>query len=201
MTFKFLDIPVRISPAFWLFIIFFTRIYENPSIEKIILGVIFALSLLVHEYGHALTARYFGARPEIYLEAFGGYAAHYGRVTSWQDFWITVNGPLFESLLILQAYLILKSGMFQNDYINYFLYITMRLNIIWCLLNLIPVKPLDGGQIVRILLGERASTLIGMGAVIVMAPWLYYQGFLFFSVLLLIFGFQNFQQWQESKTR
>lgn len=207
MNFKFLDIPVTISPAFWLFVLFFTDILRDPRIENFIIGIVLAISLLVHEYGHAITARYFGFRSSITLEAFGGYAEYNSRgVTFRQQFLITLMGPLFESVLILQSYILLQCGIFENYYVQYFLYATMRLNILWCLLNLIPVSPLDGGQLVRAFLekyfrysGYKASILISMISTIILAPYLYFQGYTFFSILLLIYGFQNFQLWQESK--
>lgn len=76
MNFTFLNIPVGIHPSFWIFLLFFTGIYNNPSIESVIVGAVMFVSLLVHEYGHALTAAYFGAKPTITLEAFGGRAEY-----------------------------------------------------------------------------------------------------------------------------
>ena len=208
MVFRFLNIPVQIHPTFWIFLLLFTNIYRNPSIESVILGVILILSLLVHEYGHALTALYFGARPTITLEAFGG-NAHYNSfgITPKREFLITLNGPLLQSFLILFSYLFLKSGVFTDYfYIQYFLHVTMRLNILLCLLNLIPLAPLDGGHLLRYVLtrkfgarGTRLSILIGLACMIPLAPYLYSQGFFFFGTLLLIFGFQNFQTLRQLK--
>jgi len=74
MKFKFLNISIYIHPIFWIFLLFFTDIYRDLSIESVIWGIILFFSLLVHEYGHALTALYFGAKPTVILEAFGGKA-------------------------------------------------------------------------------------------------------------------------------
>lgn len=166
-------------------------------------------SLLVHEYGHALTAHFFGGRPTIVLEAFGGYA-HYNSfgMSPKQQFLITLNGPLLESLLIAIPYYLLKMGTFDHlHYVNYALYVMMRLNIMWCLLNLIPIAPLDGGFLVRYLLerkfgasGLKASIILGLIAAAIATPILFMQGFVFFGTLLLIFGFQNFQILQKIKS-
>lgn len=202
MHFRFLNIPVYIHPTFWVFILLFTRIYEHPNLESLILGGVVTFSLLVHEYGHALTAAYFGAAPTINLEAFGGNAQYNGYgITHKQKFIITFNGPLLESSLIALSYFFLKSGVFAHSYyMQYFLQATMQLNIYWCLLNLIPIAPLDGGQMLRYLLerrfgekGHRASLVIGLTAVAVIAPYLFLHNQFFFGVLLLVFGFQNFQ--------
>ena len=207
MHFRFLNIPVYIHPIFWVFIVLFTRIYENPNLESLILGAVVVFSLLVHEYGHALTAAYFGASPQINLEAFGGNAQYDGYgITNKQKFIITLNGPLLESSLIALSYFFLKSDMFAHSYyIQYFLITMMKLNIYWCLLNLIPVAPLDGGQMLGYLLqrkfgerGYKASLIIGLSAVAVVSPYLFYQGQFFFGALLLFWGFQNFQMLQRS---
>lgn len=202
MHFRFLNIPVQIHPSFWIFVIFFTNIYRDPSIYSVIIGVVLLMSLLVHEYGHALTALYYGAEPTICLEAFGGKAYYDNRgMSPWQEFLITLNGPLLESLLILISYSLLKSGVFTGHaYIQFFLYVTLRVNILWCLLNLIPVTPLDGGHLLRYFLekkwgdkGHKISLMIGLMTVAVIAPYLYFKGLYFFGTLLLILGFQNFQ--------
>lgn len=212
MNFTFLNIPVRIQPAFWVFLLFFTGIYNNPSIESVIVGAVMFVSLLVHEYGHALTAVYFGAKqPTITLEAFGG-RAEYGSfgISRTKQLLITLNGPLLESLLIAIPYFLLKSNIFASHYyIEYILYITMRLNILWCLLNLIPIRPLDGGHIVSSVLedrfgakGSQISLAIGLISVVVIAPYLYVAlGLTFFPIFLAILGLQNLQQLRQNWVR
>ncbi|MBS0648288.1 MAG: site-2 protease family protein [Verrucomicrobia bacterium] len=208
MHFRFLNIPVYIQPTFWIFLLLVTNLYRDISMESMIVGIVFTLSLLIHEYGHALTALYFGASPAIVLEAFGGRAEYNGlRMTPRQHFLVTLNGPLLESVLIVLSYAFLKWNVFEgHPYIQYFLYVTMRLNILWCLLNLIPVAPLDGGHLARYLLerkwgesGTRASVILGLIFAAAAVPYLCYQGFVFFGILLGIFGFQHFQLLRELK--
>lgn len=211
MNFTFLNIPVGIHPSFWIFLLFFTGIYNNPSIESVIVGAVMFVSLLVHEYGHALTAAYFGAKPTITLEAFGGRAEYssFG-ISRKKQLLITLNGPLMESLLIAFPYFLLESGIFASHYyIQYILYIFMRLNILWCLLNLIPIKPLDGGNIVSSLLedrfgarGSQISLAIGLISVVLIAPYLYFGlGITFFPIFLAILGLQNIQQLRQNWVR
>lgn len=205
MRFKFLNIPVQISPSFWIFLLFFTNIYQDPSLEAVILGIVLILSLLVHEYGHAMTAYYFGKSPEITLEAFGGNAKYnnYG-ITPKQKFLITLNGPLFESFLIVLSYYFLKQNFFENHYIRFFLYATMRLNILWCLFNLIPLKPLDGGHLLHYFLekkfgekGEKICAVIGISSAVALAPYFYFQNLFFFSIFLGILAFQEFRKFKQ----
>jgi stage IV sporulation protein FB len=202
VQFKFLQIPVRIVPSFWVFLVFFTGLYRSFAVENFILGGVLLLSLLVHEYGHALTAAFFGAKPKISLEAFGGNAQYNGQMLSLKErFLVTLNGPLLESLLIAIPYFLLKSGLFSgNHYMEYTLYVTMRVNLFWCILNLIPVYPLDGGQMLAYLLemkfaekGRRAAYQIGTLIATAAATYLFSIQETFFAVLLVIFAVQNYQ--------
>lgn len=207
VQFRFLGIPVRILPAFWLFLLFFTDILFKLSMQSVIIGLVMFVSLLIHEYGHAVTARLFGAKSEITLEAFGGYASYKGvKLSSTKEFLITLNGPLLESSLIAISYFLLKTGTFYgHPYIKYALIVTMRLNIIWCLFNLIPLMPLDGGHLARYILGKyfgikglKISTILGLICAALIAPYLFYLGYYWFGILLVIFGYQNYQQLQSS---
>lgn len=175
--------------------------------ESLIVGVVVLFSLLVHEYGHALTAVYFGASPVITLEAFGGNARYNGYgMSDKQRFLITLGGPLLESILIALSYYLLEMDVFQSYYIRYFLYVMMEMNILWVLLNLIPVVPLDGGHLARYFLekwfgekGQQISHVIGVYFVVLIAPYLFYLGYLFFGGFLLILGMQNYQALKKFK--
>ena len=203
MNFTFLNIPVSIQPVFWIFLLFFTHLYEDFTLVNVIVGVVMAFSLLFHEYGHALTSAYFGASPTITLEAFGGYAEYDSAgISRPQQFLITLNGPLFTGLLVAVSYFLLEAEIFDPlGYADYILYITMRLNILWGLLNLIPVIPLDGGRLLQHVLeaklgekGTRMSLLIGIISAVMIVPYLFFEGYNFFALFLAILGVQSFQK-------
>lgn len=202
MNFTFLKIPVQIRPTFWIFLLLFAHISDDP-IDNLIVGCVMFVSLLVHEYGHALTALYYGAQPRITLEAFGGNASYSSRgISKRQDFFITLNGPLLESMLIMVSYVLLRSGVFAHHYyVLYALSATMILNALWLVLNLIPLEPLDGGKLLRYFLekyfgeqGYKISLIIGLAAAAIVAPLLYNRGGIIFPVILAYFGYQNYQE-------
>lgn len=202
MQFHFFRIPVTICPSFWIFALFFSNLLQHPSMHGLILVGVLILSLLVHEFGHAATAARFGASPQIILEAFGGRAQYRGMLSPKQEFLVVLNGPLFECLLIALSYPLLKSNLFIDfPHVQFFLQATLHFNVLWVLLNLLPILPLDGGYLVRYLLirkwgsqGEASSVLLGLGACAVVAPYLLLQGYLVFGLLLVIFGLQYFQR-------
>jgi len=180
----------------------------TPSIQSLIVGAVLFLSLLVHEYGHAFTAKHFGKAPTIILQAFGGRALYDNRNLSLkQEFFITLNGPLFESLLIAIPFYLLKLNLFEpGSHMHFALYITMRLNILWCLFNLLPIGSLDGGHLLRYLLemkfgekGHRLSHQIGIGAAVIAVPYLCTLGLYFFAGLLAIFAVQSYQYLKKTK--
>ena len=111
INFRFLKIPVIIHPSFWLSLLIFIGSNASP-IEIFIWGSVFSITLLVHEYGHGLTVLYFGKNPEITLIAFGGFTKYSPTgLTEKQRFLITLNGPLFDGILILLAYFLLKMNI------------------------------------------------------------------------------------------
>ena len=77
LRFRLFDIPVVVRPSFLLIaaIIGFSWA-SQPSRALIWIGVIF-VSILIHELGHALTARGFGSEVAIELNAVGR-AGHVG---------------------------------------------------------------------------------------------------------------------------
>ena len=132
------------------------------------------LSILIHELGHAVAFRYFGIQSEIVLYHFGGLAIPTGnRIGSsashnpWHQVAISAAGPGMQIAAAIGLGLLLRffgvaaaSDTLQmlgirggqplgNDFGFYFLVHFYWVSIIWALFNLLPVYPLDGGQIAR----------------------------------------------------
>src|SRR5262249_50079467 len=73
VRFRFLGIPVRVHPLFWLATAVLGGSGGNETLGPILIwvGCVF-VSILVHEYGHGLTARLFRCSPSIVLYGMGG---------------------------------------------------------------------------------------------------------------------------------
>ena len=72
-------IPVRVSPLFFLTAALIGFLWSNTLMGTLIWMMIIFVSVLVHEYGHALTAKAFGQSPRIELVAFGGLTIPQGK--------------------------------------------------------------------------------------------------------------------------
>ncbi len=114
--------------------------------------------VLLHEYGHATACRSVGGSADrILLWPFGGVAFVNPPQRPGAQLWSIAAGPLVNVALIPVLYLVRlflwRSGMmFQSP--DLFRLVTMigYINIVILFFNLLPVYPLDGGQILRSLL-------------------------------------------------
>lgn len=170
------------------------------------MGVIF-ISILVHEYGHALAALYFGQKPRIQLVAFGGITYPEGpRLKGWREFLVVFNGPLFGFFLFLIALLILSTGILENPYLLYTFKIFAWVNLFWTVVNLLPVMPLDGGQLLRVVFesifgakGLKYAVFTGMILSIGFALTCFLIGYFLVGAIFFLFAFQNFDTWKKSR--
>src|SRR5271155_1717567 len=98
-------IPIRIHPIFWLMGLLLGWLISQSLIGMFIwLGIIF-ISVLVHEFGHALAALAFGQSSHIDLIAFGGLTTRQGgKLKLWQEFVVVASGPLAGLCLCFAAY-------------------------------------------------------------------------------------------------
>ena len=209
--FTIFGIPVAVQPFFWITLAIIGgagRASDAVALFGIVLFVLAGfISILVHELGHALTARRFGAYSEITLHAFGGLAAYSGvRLTRLQSFLVTAAGPAIQLLLGLAVwYMIPPLSPRLSDQAYFFLRDLMVISIYWAVLNLLPVYPLDGGQMLHAALGpQRIRTTLWVTIIVAVAVGLYMlerkYGFVF-PLLLGIFAWQAYQKLQETRWR
>ena len=165
VRFRLFGIPITVLPWFWisLALIGSSRISDSSDVFKVILFVLAGfISILVHELGHGLTIKKFGAPTEIVLQAFGGFATYpRNRFNRKQDFLVTAAGPAIQLALgglILILYRNLSEEMtFTMG--GHFLYVLYLISFIWAIFNLVPVYPLDGGQLLNAVLGPKLKKL------------------------------------------
>lgn len=177
IRFNLFGIPVTIQPFFWITLALIGGALGIDSKEGLIYILFFLaagfVSILVHELGHALLAVKFGARTEIVLQAFGGYAAYTGaRMTRGQSAMITAGGPLLQMVLGALAWWALQSLTVLPPNAKLFLLVLVIISFFWAILNLLPVLPLDGGRLVEAALGPsriRITLAISVATAVVIA--------------------------------
>src|SRR5689334_21457045 len=119
--------------------------------------------VLTHEFGHALACRSVGGRAErILLWPLGGIAFVQPPPRPGATLWSIVAGPLVNVVLfplLAGAYLAVENGWVtlplsavHADDFRRFLFSLAVINFVLLAFNLLPIYPLDGGQIVRSLL-------------------------------------------------
>jgi Zn-dependent protease len=143
--FTFMGIPTRVH---WSFIAFFILLaFLLDPLSFMIITVAF-LSIIPHEYGHALAARHYGIKTHsIVMLPIGGMAfIEEMPKTPWKELVITGAGPAVTLLIALLGlpFLVLIP--------NYFFAALVISNLFLFAINIVPCLPMDGGRIFRALL-------------------------------------------------
>ena len=165
----FAGIDVFVHATFLLLIgwIGYSHWLQYGTIAKVVEGILFILvlflSVILHEYGHALTARKYGVKTrDITLYPIGG-VARLERMPEKpiEELWVALMGPAVNVMIaaVLFVYLYLSGGLAQLTDLSIasgsFLTRLMLVNISLVVFNLLPAFPMDGGRVLRALLAMR----------------------------------------------
>ncbi|MDR2539307.1 MAG: site-2 protease family protein [Chlamydiales bacterium] len=200
-------IPIIIHPAFWIFATLIGYVNSLSLIGTLVWVVVIFISVLFHEFGHALTAFCFKQKPRIELVALGGLTYHEGkRLKFSKQFLIVFNGPFFGFILFGIATFLLQYPALGQGNLGLILRLLQGVNLFWTVCNLLPVFPLDGGQLLRIVLeaiwgvkGIKYSLITSI-VIALLCSLLFFlmQGF-FIGSLLFLLGFQSYDAYRKSR--
>ena len=152
LNFRLFGIDIRVHPMFWLLSAILGWNTVNLGFEYLLLWVACVfVSVLVHELGHVFMGRLFGAHGHIVLYSFGGLAIGSSALPNrWQRIAVYFAGPLAGFVLYGVAWWAVPHlnprGARLLWAATLFL---LEINLFWGLMNLLPIWPLDGGQISR----------------------------------------------------
>ena len=232
LNFSVAGIRVRVHPLFWVIALLLGTGSTNLLLIAIAIFVIF-VSILVHELGHAFAFRRFGQDSYIILHMMGGLAvpesSPYGenvRLTPNQNIFISLAGPIAGFLLALVV-ILLGIGLggqlvfsvffgflpipavvlpYEFGMLDRVFALFVFINFFWGFVNLLPVFPLDGGNVARYTLiqtdpinGLRNSLWLSVitAAIIAIA------GFVVLGSIYMafLFGYLAFQSYQALQYR
>ena len=166
---RFAGIDVYVHATFLLLIGWVAYNYwlQYRDWSRVLIGILFIIALFIcvvlHEYGHALTARKYGIKTrDITLYPIGG-VARLERIPDRpiEELWVALAGPAVNLVIsiVLIAYLVLTNGAAALTNLNLtqgsFLERLIVVNVTLVLFNLIPAFPMDGGRVLRALLALR----------------------------------------------
>jgi len=202
--FRAWGIDVQVHWSFLLILVYGAFIYggqANPlagALYGIIVILLLFVCVLLHEFGHALTAKYFKVNvPHITLLPIGG-VAQLERMPRQplREFLIAIAGPavnfVLSILLLPVAFLVIGLGMGSGSLSSLLAYAESRMmtpsldgllvyltvtNFALGLFNLLPAFPMDGGRVLRSLLAlampyvraTRIAVMVGRLIAILMA--------------------------------
>ena len=162
----------------------FAHRYHNPILAALEYCALFVIVLL-HEFGHAIACRQTGGEADtIVLWPLGGIAYVKPPPRPGAYLWSLAAGPLVNVLLFplftLFVLVVVKLHWksIHPDFYQFVLSVWL-MNAVLLFFNLIPVYPLDGGQILRGLLwlkigpirSLKVASAIGFGGAILFAFW------------------------------
>ncbi|MFT4552263.1 MAG: stage IV sporulation protein FB [Chlamydiales bacterium] len=201
-------IPITINPLFLLITIVFGIIGLKLTTAGIFVWVaVVLISVLVHEFGHALTALYFDQEVAIELTGLGGMTYQKGpRLKLWQEFLVVLNGPIAGLMLFLISFRLRKSLGDIPELVDKGLIMTQMVNLYWNLINLIPIVPLDGGRLMNITLewlfgvpGIKFSLIFGTVLGVFLGLFFFSNGIMVLGVIMTMLSFESFRAYQDAR--
>lgn len=123
--------------------------------------ILFCFSILFHEIGHMLACKVFGIsfkRPKFVIYGFANYDVKLNELSNFQKILILFMGPCFNFLLFI---IFAIMNFYLSDYLSI-------LNLFLGLFNMLPIIPLDGGNILIcvLLVGMDTKNAVKFGCII-----------------------------------
>jgi Zn-dependent protease len=202
--FALLGFPVRVDLSFWIVAALLAA--RRPlDLLLVWVGVVF-VSVLVHELGHAVVARRLALRPRIELYSMGGLTSFEQPrpLTPGRGIALSLAGPAFGFAL---GGLVLAGERLLPLDTPYHAGVVVRdlvwVNFGWGLINLLPLLPLDGGNVMRRLIevakrgpDEALALRVSIAVAAVAALWAFSSQLYLASFLGAYFCYANYQQYR-----
>jgi len=210
-------IKIKVHWTFFFLIIWvvFDELKRGGNTKSILYNIAFVLAVflcvVMHEFGHALTAKHFGiTTKKITLLPIGGMAS-LERIpeSPKEELLVVLAGPLVNIVIALLLFIIIPvQELFRLNFtetfetlmsfsLQNFLFFLFIVNVGLVVFNIIPAFPMDGGRILRALLAIKldrvkatqvAASIGQFIAVMFLLIGLLYNPFLIFIALFIFIG-------------
>jgi len=194
LRFRCLGFPVRVHPLFWLGAALLGGSFLKSGLQfwLIWIAVVF-VAVLIHEVGHALAYQYHGSTAVIILWMLGGLTvADRDPTRPKARILVSLAGPLagfaLAAFLYGLAHLTPWPVRGAPRELVFAYHLLILVNLYWGILNLMPVYPLDGGQVCR-----EVCTWVWPGA----GRWLSLQISLWTASLLTLYSLLGW--WEQTR--
>jgi Zn-dependent protease len=206
--FTIFGFPVHAQFFFWLLILIFVVPAFGDTTDDHIVAVAWApiifASILVHELGHAFAIRKLGyGNSKILLWGMGGVCINSRRNTTKHGLLISLAGPFAGLALGVAALPLLFVPL---GWVGHAIVINvLTVNIVWSLMNLLPVFPLDGGKVLMYVLqllgvnsdkSVRVTGLVGLIIIVPAALLSVAYGQIFMLLIIFFIGQSAWQAWR-----
>jgi Zn-dependent protease len=155
LSFRLGKIPVRIHPSFFLIAVIFGLYGTDLRILVAWVAIVF-VSVMLHELGHATMGLTFGLSPAIDLHGMGGTTSWSGgpALTTGKRVLVSLAGPGAGFVVAAVVRYAIGPNLFPPTPLGTFVYENLLfVNFGWGVLNLLPMLPLDGGNVMMQVLG------------------------------------------------
>ncbi len=214
-----------------LFLSYYDLWSPGVPLLLLVWAVCIFVSILVHELGHAVAFRMCGIHSAIVLYHFGGLAIPLAssqvgrsasRLSSKENLMIAAAGPFAQLMLAAVVLLLVRLAGYQvgmlpwmirwipgvvggEPILNIGMFAMVNClvwpSVVWAVLNLVPVWPLDGGRIARELIAMgggtlRQSLMVSLVAAGLLAAWGLATREVYLGILFASLAFGNWEMLQ-----
>jgi len=211
LKFPLFGIPVGVHVTFLFIALLGATTYSG--IDIVIWTAAAFVAILLHEMGHALTARAFGAKGiAVTLYGLGGVTnySHSGAIGHGRSFLISAAGSAAGIVAGGALLLLGRGGAFigVSHEIAVFLDSFIFTALVWGILNWVPIVPLDGGHMVQSLasmVSEEKAPLISLVitwiTVAIVVPVAFLNGYQFAAIIVILFAFSGLREYRAAIAR
>jgi stage IV sporulation protein FB len=211
---KVFGIPLRVDPSFLMIsvVLAFGRLDEPAALASWV--VVVFVSVLLHELGHAFAGRSFGMTPAIALYGMGGltYWTEGKPIGPLRSIAVSLAGP-FAGFAFGGIVLAVSEAAFggtprpEHGFAGQLVWDLLWVNIGWGVLNLLPILPLDGGNVLKGVVdlitrgrGDVPARVISLVLAILLGLICLRYGQLWGGILAMFFAYDNgselYKAWQ-----